>query len=425
MKITKQKKPLTGVVLILILSLSACNGNGIPKVEHNDDPLWNVELEGANPEFIEDYIYMWDVIENEYPMLSTAERLTGKDAESIKECYYNRINFYDDQQDFYKYVISPCLNEFKGAGHLCAVNDYFYECMYSLFLQNSEILDAPCEYDLKQMTRPQSKKFYSNAIENVEEDIAENGKNETYNTSENLRFEYFPEQSAAYVEIISMNTYDSLDNPEYKALKEFFTEIEKEGYKNCIIDIRLNGGGNDNYWTEGIVKPNLTETLSTTNYALIKGGMCQNYMSSVIDTHPIDELPTEKLPKLNIDDLNNASHYCDVGFECTPRGDATFSGKFWLLTSKRVYSASESFAVFCKETGFATLVGTVTGGDGIGITPMTISLPNTGICFRFSPELGLNADGSGNEEFGTTPDYEIAENENALEKCLELIAEGK
>ena len=84
-----------------------------------------------------------------------------------------------------------------------------------------------------------------------------------------------------------------------------------------------------------------------------------------------------------------------------------FDGKIYLLVDKGVYSSSESFAAFCKDSGLATLVGTTTGGDGIGIDPLFFSLPNSGIVIRFSSLLALNGDGTINEEVQTPPDIEI------------------
>lgn len=78
--------------------------------------------------------------------------------------------------------------------------------------------------------------------------------------------------------------------------------------------------------------------------------------------------------------------------------------------------------MFCKNTGFATLVGTTTNGDGGIADPLLFALPNSGLVVRFSVFYGLNEDGSGNEANGTEPDIVISENEDALEKCFELIS---
>ena len=93
-----------------------------------------------------------------------------------------------------------------------------------------------------------------------------------------------------------------------------------------------------------------------------------------------------------------------------------------MLVDEKVYSASENFVQFCKNTGFARLVGTPTGGDGGIADPILITLPNSGLLIRFSIFYGLNADGSGNEAAGTTPDLLVGQGEDALEICKALIA---
>ena len=147
------------------------------------------------------------------------------------------------------------------------------------------------------------------------------------------------------------------------------------------------------------------------------------------ELHPIEELDLDGLPALEQDDLKGITYYTSmyvgtsagINYPDTP----AFSGKFWLLVSPRVYSASEYFAVLCKDTGFATLVGQTTGGDGIGIDPMICVLPNSGIVYQFTTVYGLNLDGSNNEETGTEPDIVVPEDGNALEVCLRAIEEGR
>lgn len=63
--------------------------------------------------------------------------------------------------------------------------------------------------------------------------------------------------------------------------------------------------------------------------------------------------------------------------------------------------------MFCKNSGFATLVGTTTNGDGGVADPLLLALPNSGLLIRFSIFYGLNADGAGNEATGTTPGHII------------------
>jgi len=78
---------------------------------------------------------------------------------------------------------------------------------------------------------------------------------------------------------------------------------------------------------------------------------------------------------------------------------------------------------FCKNAGLVTLVGTTTGGDGGTMTPWYFTLPNTGLLVRYSMLLGLNSDGSSNEEFRTTPDFPALTSVETLDKYIELIDE--
>ena len=48
--------------------------------------------------------------------------------------------------------------------------------------------------------------------------------------------------------------------------------------------------------------------------------------------------------------------------------------KIFLLVDESVYSASETFAMFCKENELATLIGETTGGDGCGYDPLLFNL---------------------------------------------------
>ena len=136
------------------------------------------------------------------------------------------------------------------------------------------------------------------------------------------------------------------------------------------------------------------------------------------------ELPD--LPKLETADRTLATHYVTIDHTVAPAAQRNpFHGRIWVLVGDAVYSASESFSIFCKDTGFATLVGTQTSGDGIGIDPIFLQLPNSGILVQFTALFGLNADGSSNEETGTTPDIVSADGENPLVTALRAISAQK
>lgn len=412
------------ISIALILLLTACGG-GMPKVKHNADPLWEIALEGADPKFVEDYIYLWDLLENEYPMLAAAQRITGKDAQEVKERYYKRIPQVSTAEDFLDYLIFPCLYEFRGTGHVGAIDKNFYAYLYQLYTQNPNILQyhAPSRYTFEVLQLPAAMEFYSSAIALVDAAGDEVSDESFFNRKDNLRIDYFPKASAGYLRIGMMNTYPDADNPEYNQMMTLFETLEREGYAHCIIDIRGNGGGNSRYWSDGIVAPNLSGAVSYDNYLLIKGEASKRYLNFGERIRPISKLPRDEFSALHPEDLEEAQYFVKLEDRLTPETGKkpAFSGRFWLLVDERSYSSSEKLAIFCKQTGFATLVGTTTGGDGIGTNPIIFVLPNTGICVQFSAANGLNPDGSCNEEVGTAPDYYINGKEDALEKCLALI----
>ena len=164
--------------------------------------------------------------------------------------------------------------------------------------------------------------------------------------------------------------------------------------------------------------------LDETIALLAESGNNRPYIQEVFspeELHPIADLPD--LPKLERDGIQAATHFVESTLSVEPAAErAPFHGRIWVLVGPAVYSASESFAVFCQETGFATLVGSPTGGDGIGaLDPVFLQLPNSGILVQFTMMFGLNGDGSSSEETGTTPDILSPAGEPALVTALRAM----
>lgn len=205
-----------------------------------------------------------------------------------------------------------------------------------------------------------------------------------------------------------------------------------KGCKNLILDFRQNGGGATDYWGKILVSPTITEPLKSLNYLTLSLAP-ENYefvRCGLNELKPIGEegsrvksiagLP--ELPRFEKGDLEQLTHFVAAEHTIEPDTDHRFEvERVWLLVSQKVYSSSEAFAVFSKTTGYATLVGERTGGDGLGITPFHAVLPNSGLVLRYSGENGLNPDGSSNAEYCTTPDIACAP-ADALEVCLQAIS---
>jgi C-terminal processing protease CtpA/Prc len=204
----------------------------------------------------------------------------------------------------------------------------------------------------------------------------------------------------AYIKVKSMSNR-TLDTDGKKIL-EFYKSIKD--YPYLVIDIRGNGGGTDEYWRRNIVEPLISETKSSAVAMAYKG----NYIKPFLRGRGIITKPIDKLPKLFYSKYaSKMDRFIETTRKVKPKNSVSFKGKIYLLVDDYVYSSSESFAAFCKATGFAELVGTITGGDGIGIDPCVTALPNSGLVIRFSLDMGINSDGSANEQVHTKPNIYV------------------
>ena len=240
----------------------------------------------------------------------------------------------------------------------------------------------------------------------------------------NLHSLILPGGDVGYVKIDSFPAeYEDAYEADQAALWDFYRQAAD--CTDLVIDLTDNSGGSEVYWQQLLAAPLTDRPLSCTNYALLADSANNHpYIQEAFspeELHPISELPD--LPRLERDGIQAATHFVESTLSVEPAAErAPFHGRIWVLVGPAVYSASESFAVFCQETGFATLVGSPTGGDGIGaLDPVFLQLPNSGILVQFTMMFGLNSDGSSSEEAGTTPDILSPTGEPALVTALRAM----
>ena len=444
-------RQISALLLTLALLLSGCSqaaGEGEPSPDEAEPavtdtaPAEIAPVESEEPEelspWMEDWNLFWKTLEENYPFEGVLYRTTGRSLEGLERSYHNMAQQADSAEGLLR-VLRMVSAGVEYTGHMTVFDADTYASRYGRALLVAE--DSPVsQYWAELLGSEQSRSVYRWSEEEAEASASGGSSSNSGSVaaSDNLTFAYYPEQSAAYVRVQAMLTFGEGFDRDREILLDFFQTIEAEGYENCIIDIRRNGGGSDAYSRQLLLVPNLTEPVGKTHNVLIKGGaeILDYYNVRKLDSmyftpelHPIEELDLDSLPALEQDDLKGITYYASMyvgtsvgmNYPDTP----AFSGKFWLLVSPYVYSSSENFAVFCKDTGFATLVGQTTGGDGIGIDPMVCVLPNSGIAYQFSTMNGLNLDGSSSEEMGTEPDIAVPEDGDALEACLRAIEEGR
>lgn len=412
-----------------ILLMVSCNSGDLPGKKQSeseqvqaspDAPVASSKVAEELPEAavspltveqrLEDFDYMWKIIEENYPFLEVNKRLNGEDWLANKEEYRNKIAAVKTDDEFFRrmrLVLSRLNN-----GHTNFISKDEYPWYLNTYVQAGfgyapwiNVFQHPnvlARYNQKPLAEQQQSTKESNNDMNSGEAESETGK-----TSGNVKKVIIEPDQIAY---LGMRSFEgSLMEMDGSEIRDFLIEVKD--YKTLILDIRGNGGGNSSYWRAHIAPLLINKPIEYNTYLLYtRGNYAETFMHSRQITRgqqPITNIKDEELPNLPSEALKMFKTYSKNTDVVIPKESVGFKGEIYLLVDSSVYSASEGFAAFAKGTGFATVVGGRTGGDGLGMDPLVVALPNSGYVFRFSFEMGLNSDGSCNEEVKTVPDVEV------------------
>lgn len=181
---------------------------------------------------------------------------------------------------------------------------------------------------------------------------------------------------------------NSFANNTYEQFRKHLESLEKENIAGLIIDVRGNSGGYLHSVSEMI------------NMFLPKGKISY-------------QIKDKKTTYKYTDETSESRNYPVV-----------------VLVNKASASASEILAISLKESYDAIVVGTYTYGKGTVQTTKNLS---SGAMIKYTIQKWLSPNGNWINEVGVKPDYEINlsedyekfpvfENDNQLQKALELIA---
>ncbi len=252
-----------------------------------------------------------------------------------------------------------------------------------------------------------------------------------------------------YLRVATMNLWGDPFRAEQETslLKDFFKDVRD--LPALIIDIRENGGGGDPAWYRIVSLLASTEIRVDFANVMRNGDIVRPFAEwletavgpgSIIERERTDlDLP----PEVMSDRYRNPVRFPQsIG----PDPESVhYAGKVFLLVDDGVYSSTENFAAFCNGSAWATLVGSPTGGDGLGFNLAMCRLPNSGLVIKFPMAMGLNPDMTANEETHTMPDVLVEQSledllkvpavcpparpdpdsDTALRKCLELARRGR
>lgn len=391
------KKILT-VFIILIVFISILTVVFIKKEKTKLKEL-------TTEEKLEDFRYMYNILEENYPHFYEVKKIYKLDWLAAKEYYEKKIEETENNIKFF-FQLNSILNLLNDH-HAEVIPPDFYYSIFHLYRDMKEedgeeyktykpwidiFLSAEGKYrDWYKIFKEEYPDFYENEPEGIPK----------HKDANNIVTKIIEDKKIAYFKIKSF----SVDSTE--EIMKFLKDVKN--YPYLIIDIRDNSGGNTAYW-EKIISSLLNEPITIKRYCLIRGGeySMENYYSKL------------ESDDLIIDDIKNYPYYDDLPNEIkddfkyyilekrqfSNEDSIGFKGQIFLLVNEYTFSAADNLVNVCKQIDTVTVIGCKTAGGGIGFTPLYVKLPNSGLIVRFEGEIGLNEDGTSNF-MGINPDIEI------------------
>lgn len=410
----------------------------VPEAEPQPEPGWDADVVPFDPagftreQMLEDYDYLWETIQENCPLTAAYPQQMGQTVDEARQQYRQRFEaLADGDGEGFSTAMSYTGNmAFKGLGHIGGMP----ATQYYLMMNNQDRADPEI---LRMIDNPQAASYYkwemslpayqamADQTKNIDDVSHEKAEKEFREfLQHNIQTKIYGE--TAY---LAVKSFSPPLGAEQMAIEEIQTFCRQNlGAKHIIIDIRGNGGGSDALWMEGF-QPLLAGKDWT--WETIAG-----YKDTPLNRQNWGDWPQndESIQRISAEEIN----FSDANLEHRGAMDGIFirtdviaggegpifQGKVWLLINSSNYSAAESFVQFAQRSGFATLVGEQTRGNGGAVrdTPYNyFSLPNSGRMVRFVPFYYFNQDGTCNSLEGTKPDIDVGA-EDALEICLREIA---
>ncbi|PKV52836.1 tricorn protease-like protein [Aquimarina sp. MAR_2010_214] len=372
----------------------------------------------SKAEKVADFNYLYQELEQSYPYFGINKRAHNTDWLSNKRDYLKKIKKTKNDKEFFK-VFSGIMNDLNN-GHTDAyptlIYNYFYKGAKQAVAHDSIFKNYVRELEKTDSIRSKYWKEINLELFFPERKNKETNINETKTEiSENVEVNFIDSLSTAIIHIKSFG-YEYVEK-DADTLKYLFDKAHN--YKNLIIDIQGNDGGSDEYWMQNMIPHLINDTISApVFYGFKNSDMLKKFKPFYFkNTIAYQEIGLPNMPK----ELKDGSYlFRKDDMVIPPSNKKKYTGNVYLLVDHEVFSSSEALAYFCKATNFATVVGEKTSGDGVGTDPLLLTLPNSGIVIRFTGEMGLNPDGSANDETKTVPDL-IIKASNKKERRKKLI----
>lgn len=408
------RRILSLIFMILIsINIVGCSEN---KNEEKIDESKSVQL--SRKEKIEDFRYMYNTIKEAYPYLQVNKRLNDIDWKANEDIYLQRIKKTRNDEEFIKEMI--LILDDLNDNNTQLIND---ENLYKFY---KDKLTTKGLYDFLDNQKIVNRYKNIGSICDYDELIKR----------KDIKLKDVVDNKIAYMYLPKMYTNKIYLQEDMKLVDEYLKTLEN--HQALIIDIRGNTGGDDRYWKD-IVSKLIDKDITGTGYAMFRedSEIIKNYLmksnKSDFKIEGIEKLPKEVVKNAPKETLDMFTGFSKIDFKISSNKASKFKGKIYLLVDDMVYSSAESFAIFCKDTKIATIIGEKTGGNAGEIEPVLFDLKNSGLIVKMSNNMFLTREGICNEEFKTNPDYEVKncditnnlEDDECINKVLELESINK
>ena len=405
------------LLLALCLLLSGCGDKGETLPGGEEDPAAPeaaVKTEFTKEEFLADYDQLWADLEENYPFFPVLEE-KGIDVEGLRRSGRETIESRVTTLEGFVWVLKVMFGQMRNFAHLSLVTPDIMEVYASAYTEGGGESLQPW---YETVCQPQTAAIYARLYD-MDTDAAAlpEAQADVYPPVETR---YLSEYQAVYFRFPSF--HDTLVERDRDVVSGYLDSLGEVEISHVILDITGNMGGNDLYWMDHIVRTLGGGTCWRQDVFLSDTPVNRRFMYPYYAISPISSLPEDCEAPEFVEELG-FTQYFPIYVDFSQAEERLPGARRWLLVDRQVYSAADAFAGFCKDTGWATLVGSATSGDGgKGVPPVMIPLENTGLLIWFSSVAGANSEGQLNTVYGTNPDILSRGGEAPLDTVLRLIS---
>lgn len=399
-------KKLVSLFLLFLPMLMSAESEGVTALK----PL-------TSDQKVIDFEYLYTVLRDNYPFFGVAERKYGVDWLAKHDEYVLRLKATADDAAYYR-ELNSILRELHD-GHL----DFSPTIKYSKFKPILDGLGPDFEPWSRAMHRDSVRAVYWEQLL-AKKDVEHKPVKKKSLPKQRGKKSYYADTLLCNGKIALMRLsslpYEKISVDSLR-IASFLSTISEADY--LIIDIQGNSGGSELYWSRLVVSRLIPKPITYFSTQIVRGGeINREYCPEFFEE--AESLTGEVCSGLP-DELYDGTFYLrKYPCEVAASDPIAFRGKIYLLVDRKVFSSAGGWANFCKQTGWATVVGETTGVQGIGRDPIVISLPESGLLLRYPYCNGINADGTFNGEVGVRPDIEIhgKDKNERLQNLIEYLS---